>query len=216
MLLAAMQSNLATLYETPLQHRISDFLITDSAQADRLQPGVPRAGNSERLLLRESTDGLDISLYIDSEILDTLAHFDPYDELNNGNLNDFLIALEGVSHFNYVTWNATHERAFTQLELELQAEVDKFISAMMLFDKQAQHPVPEDVHARLFEEVTFSQTQDTELGRRYRDANHLAGRYCKSLLNRFPGQHREPAFINELRRFYRFPQNQKIRRIQAS
>lgn len=214
MLLAAMQNNLAALYETPIEHCVDDFLITDARLADSFQPTQPDRVNNERLLLRQSAGCLDISLYIDRDIIDALTDLDPYRQLNGANLNNFLIALEGVSHFNYVIWNAAYEREFTQLELELQAEVDKFITALMLFDAQGSFPTPARVHARLFEGVLFGSAGDTPAGQRYREANHLAAKYCKRLVRRFPAQHREPSFINEIRRFYRLPQNQKIRLIE--
>ncbi len=212
-LLPAIQNNLAALYETPIAHCVSDFLITDARVAAALEPQHAPRSNTERVLLRQSADSLDISLYIDNEILNSLASSDPYARLNAENLNDFLIALEGVSHFNYIVWNAVHGRQITQLELELQAEVDKFITAMMLIDEQGGNADVEGFHGALFDAVIFADSASSISGQRYREANHFAGKYCKRLTRRFPAQHREPSFMNEIRRFYRLPQNQKIRLI---
>ncbi|MEQ8661727.1 MAG: hypothetical protein RLW62_13015, partial [Gammaproteobacteria bacterium] len=119
------------------------------------------------------------------------------------------------SHFHYLVWNASHERQVTQLELELQAEVDKFVTAMRLLDEQGTGAAADAVHDALFTAVSYHEDLDAASDRRYREANHYAGKYCRRLTRRFPAQHREPSFINELRRFYRLPQNQKIRAIEA-
>ena len=209
MLLTALQDHLSGLYETPVQHRVMDFLITDARIAGALEASRSHT-NSERLLLRQSDESLDVSLYIDDQVLSALENCDPYTRLDHRNLNDFLIALEGVSHFHYLIWNAVHARQVTQLELELQAEVDKFVTANMLFEAQGAPADQEDLHESLFTDVVFHADLESNM-QRYRAANHYAGKYCRHLARRFPGQHREPSFINELRRFYRLPQNEKIR-----
>ncbi len=214
MLLAELQNGLAALYETPIEHCVTDFLVTDARLAAALDDARTPQTNAERLLLRQSDDCLDISLYIDARVLAALADSDPYEHLGGDNLNDFLIALEGVSHFNYVIWNARHQRQVTQLELELQAEVDKYVTALMLLDEQGTVPDADAFHGTLFEAVVFDTGGDADSEQRYREANRYAGKYCHGLSRRFPGQHREPSFINELRRFYRLPQNEKIRRIE--
>ncbi|MEQ8230642.1 MAG: hypothetical protein RLW61_22115 [Gammaproteobacteria bacterium] len=216
MLVKNIQRSLAALYETPVAHCVSDFLVTDARVAAALEaPAQPRH-NAERLLLQQTDDSLDITLFIDAAVLDALDDHDPFTSLHSHNLNHFMIALEGVSHFHYLVWNATHARQVTQLELELQAEVDKFVTAMRLFDEQGNGAAPDEVHEALFTAVSFHAELDADSDRRYREANHYAGKYCRRLARRFPAQHREPSFINELRRFYRLPQNQKIRAIETA
>jgi hypothetical protein len=211
MLLEAIQNGLATLYETPIAHSVSDFLVTDAALARALETSDNTRNNAERLLLRQTEDSLDITLFIDAAVLAALGERNPYESLHADNLNDFLIALEGVSHFHYLVWNAQHHRQVTQLEMELQAEVDKFVTAMMLLDEQGREADAGAVHNTLFNAVLFDDTADAESGQRYREANHYAAKYCRQLSRRYPAHHRAPTFLNELRRFYRLPQNDKIR-----
>lgn len=216
MLLSSIQSGLAALYETPVAHCVTDFLVTDARLARLLENAEQPRNNNERLLFRQSDDSLDVSLFIDAGILAALDVSDPYRRLDASNLNDFLIALEGVSHFHYLIWNAIHARQVTQLELELQAEVDKFVTAMMVLDDQGARADADRVHDVLFTWVRFDDTADATCEKRYREANRYAGKYCRNLARRFPAQHREPSFLNELRRFYRLPQNDKIRCIEQS
>lgn len=214
MLLAEIQCGLAALYEAPIAHDVNDFLVTDARVAQALERAAHPRGNSERLLVRQSADSLDVSLFIDAAILAALDDSNPYQRLDTANLNDFLIALEGVSHFHYLIWNAVHQRPVTQLEMELQAEVDKFVTAMMMLDEQGTRADADHMHDTLFTWVQFDDEADADDSRRYREANHYAAKYCRGLTRRFPAQHRQPAFMNELRRFYRLPQNDKIRCIE--
>ena len=216
MLLSDLQQQLSAFYETPVEHCVTDFLVTDARLAAILAADSSAHGNRERLLLRQSGDCLDVSLYIDQDILNALADEDPYERLTSNNLGDFLVALEGVSHFNYLLWNAVHEKSVTQLELELQAEVDKFVTATMLLADQGADRALETFHNALFTNVSFEPELSEQDELRYREANRYAAKYCDGLNRRFGYRHREPSFINELRRFYRMPQNDKIKRIETT
>lgn len=218
MLVRELQQQLTAFYETPLEHCVTDFLVTDARLARALEGNGAPVEGEERLLLKPSHDGLDVSLYIDARILDALDENDPYESLTEGNLNDFLVALEGVSHFNYVIWNASHEKLVTQLELELQAEVDKFVTACMLFALQGEHGALDDFHDALFTRIRFDPALGAREEERYRDANRYAAKYCHALTRRYGNRHRhdEPSFVNELRRFYRLPAQEKIRRIETA
>lgn len=214
MLLSQVQNYLAGFYEAPTAYDIDDFLITDPAHADALTPAGERT-NDERLLVAQTDDGVELSVYVDGEALSLLRDDDPFTGLHEGNLGAFMLALEGVSHFHYLCWNASFDKSVTLLELELQAEVDKYITALALFGEQANTSGIEDVHERLFENVRFRDDLPADHLARYQDANRYAGKYCRSLLTTYPEAHREPCFRNELRRFYRLTQNEKIRRIES-
>ena len=216
MLLATMQDHLSCLYEAPIEQRVADYLVTDSRLARVLEDSAQEHGNSERLLVREWEDTLDVSLFIDAGVLSSLTECDPYIRLDERNLNEFLIALEGVSHFHYLIWNAVHARQVTQLEMELQAEVDKYVTVTLLLRQQGVIDDSEAFHGRFFTDVTYVDDESCASGQRYRAANHFAGKYCRGLNRRYPAQHEQPSFINELRRFYRLSQNEKIRIIERT
>ena len=85
---------------------------------------------------RVAAGELALSLYLDPALLRRLAAADPLERLHGGNVADCLTALEGVSHFLYLVWNASHDRPVSLLELEMQAEVDKFIVSHWLLRRQ--------------------------------------------------------------------------------
>jgi len=98
MLLRHLQGLLAGLYDAPAEHDVDDFLITDASHAAALQ-GADRPPTDEQLLIAETDDGVEISLYLDAAVLGRLATCCPLRRLGEGNLADYCTALEGVSHF---------------------------------------------------------------------------------------------------------------------
>lgn len=111
--------------------------------------------------------------------------------------------VEGVSHFLYLAERARTELPATRLELELQAEVDKFVVLAGGVSPERRG----ELHRALFERVRFVDDAATERGERYRLANDLAAR----LVARTVARRGLDAARGALRRFYRAGQAEKIR-----
>lgn len=206
------QGLLEGFYEIEVGHRVADFLITDPKLVRILETDKDTREVNEKLLLSEGEDGLDIALYVDQSVLDRLEIANPLSQVHDGNLSDLWVLVEGVSHFVYLVWCALHDREVTLLELELQAEIDKYITTLFLI--QQQHgKVPSNLHYWLFERPVF----DSRLARveleRYRQANRFAGKYCRRLEAKFLKKYSSGGLFGELRRFYRLPHHGKIRHI---
>ena len=107
-----------------------------------------------------------------------------------------------MSHFHYVVWNADSTREISLLELELQAEVDKYASALSLLLAQREGRFPAELFHRLFEGVRFlPQLAEAERAR-YEEAHRYAARFCRRLEERFLRARRtRPALLAELRRY---------------
>lgn len=194
---------------------VHDFVVTDAQLLEQLETDQDVRSSPEKLLLRQVEDELGMTLYLDAELLDRLAVRDPRRRLGHRNLDDFWTVLEGISHFNYVAWNAAVDKTVTLMELEMQAEVDKYVGARLLAEHQ-QTSLGEAVYRRLFDDPAYDETLDpTELSR-YRNANLYAARFCRSLETRFAGPAALPAMLHELRRFYRLPQPDKVGHIQSA
>ncbi len=137
-MLASLQRQLEWIYEIEIPHSVDDYLITDRAALNNLQ-GHDESDASEieeQLLVVQDGDSVDIALYVDDEIVNRLAHDDPRSRLHAGNLVDYCTVMEGVSHFLYLIWNAGYERGVSLMELEMQAEIDKYVSTAFLFGRQ--------------------------------------------------------------------------------
>jgi hypothetical protein len=212
--LNGLQRHLERIYEIEVACDIDCFVISDTELAAALEQGTRARNVSEKLLVCEGEDDLQLSLFLDPRVIEVLAENDPLRELNDGNLAAFWTALEGVSHFLYLSWNARHGRGISLFELELQAEVDKFVAAVFLLARQRRMRVPRHIHERLFASPVFdAQLDDTE-SRRYRHANHFAGLYCGRLRRRYL-QNRGAGLVKDLRRFYRLTHRHKLDHIRA-
>ncbi len=204
--LNTLQSELEGLYELSVAHQVTDFLTSVQPRADaaRVQP-------AEQLLLREDEDGLGLALYLSPGLLEDLARNDPLDRLGRSNLNSFCQALEGVSHFLYVAWRAGYDREMTRLEMELQAEVDKYMTAARLFAGQGDGRVPADLAGMLFGRVSYHAGLAPSEHRRYRSANDYAFRLCAALEHRYARRLPDhPDALRDLRRFYRLGERGKL------
>lgn len=215
-LLRELQVGLSGLYDLPLAHDVRDFLVTDPALLRALARGEPGRPVDEQLFVHEADGSLDLALYLDPQILERLAAADPRHQLSGGNLADLWTVLEGISHFLYLAWNAGHDKPVTLLELEMQAEVDKYVSTRMLMAAQPAARLGGPLLDRLFVETMLLPALDQAEQTRYHDASHLAGRYCASLEARYPVHCLVPEMVRELRGFYRLPQSAKVSRIRAT
>lgn len=211
-MLATLQRQLERIYEVEIPHKVDDFLTTDPEFLKAVQ-GDDDSDEStveERLLVVQDGDSVDIALYLDNEIISRLSDDDPTANLHDGNLADYCTAMEGVSHFVYLVWNAGHERGVSLMELEMQAEIDKYVSTACLLSQQGCGRVPSNLYRWLFDNPIFDSSLDRVSLERYRDANYYASRYCARLEKRYLSQNGRAGLFNDLRRLYRLTHRAKI------
>lgn len=215
MLLRRMQSLLAGLYDAPVEQDAQDFLVSDPRQLREVVADPDGPLSDEQVFVVQEDGGVRIGLFIDQRVLDRLERRDPLDTLDEGNLRDYCTALEGVSHFHYLIWSLARGRPVSLLELELQAEVDKYATALALMTQQRAGEFPSALHARMFNAVSFLPQLDDASRRRYEEANRHAARYCRSLDHRYlhPRRRQPEKWLAELRRFFRCSHQEKIRQL---
>lgn len=213
MVLKGLQSLLGRLYDVEVAHDVYDFLVTDRRALGGVVPVNDRRAPDEELLLAETADGAGVSLYIERTVLERLEQSDPLGALTEGNLADYCTALEGVSHFLYSAWRLECDAPVSLLELETQAEVDKYAATVFLLADQRGGGYPVQVHARLFDRVNFDAALEPEQYARYRTAHRCAASFCRRLERRFVDRAgtRVEALVRELRKFYRLSSAAKLR-----
>lgn len=195
-----------------MAHSVNDFLITDKILADHLTK-ASSIKNNERLLISEYQNGLDLSLYISAEIYQYLEGSHPINLIHQGRHSEFCLMLEGVSHFLYVVWNAKHHRQITLLEMELQAEIDKFILMQSLIDHEQESDSINNLRNWLFEKNNYEKNLSSYELERYEQANFYAAKYCMSLQQNHKLSGLNQGLLNDLRRLYRMNQQGKMRYI---
>lgn len=217
-LLRRMQTLLAQLYDAPVREDVQDFVLSDRRALNAAVGEHGGNGADEQVFVVEDEQGVRLGLFIESGVLDRLTRRDPLQALDDDNLSDFCTALEGVSHFHYLVWSLARGRKVSLLELELQAEVDKYATALALMTRQRAGSFPGALHARMFHAVSFLPQLDEISRRRYEEANRHAARYCRSLEERFlrARRQRPELWLAELRRFFRRGHQEKIRQLMMS
>ncbi|MFO0639360.1 MAG: hypothetical protein U0183_09105 [Polyangiaceae bacterium] len=198
-------------------------LIREIALAERVKAGLsrlyrlgelPHVGDfvtlaegeeREAVFVRDAGDALEIELRVpklaaesDTRALDPLCQI-----------------IEGVSHFVYLAARAERKRETTQLELEIQAEVDKYVvlaHGVSGFSAASS----ERLRRRLYEGVSYVHDEGTHEGERYRVANGAAHRFTERIERKYVGTSRVLAMREELRAFFEMGLEEKLRAARGS
>jgi hypothetical protein len=211
--LASLQSALTEIYDLPETPDVRDFLMTDRAELGAVSDARE---SDEQLIVAEEGDTLSMALYLDAALLERLERRDPRAGLTQDNLADYLTVAEGVSHFVYVAWNTGYDKPVTLLELELQAEVDKYVLCAWLLREQGAGRFPHELHRVLFERAHVDPVAAGGRAGLYQTASNYAARFCRrvgaKLARKRNGVTRD--LMAELRRFYRWGNVRKLRHIE--
>jgi hypothetical protein len=191
------QRGLEQLYRVATEVAVDDFMIDAPTRDGLVGERRPR----EQLLCVEDGGEMSLALFVDPHALANLARHDPSHQLGDHNLGDFLLVVEGVSHFIYAVCCARAERPVSQLELELQAEVDKYVTCLLVTGAEQRQSAA--WRERLFAEPRYDDDLDADERDRYRAANDNAQRYAAFLETEFVAPRRIPEMLGHLRRFYR-------------
>lgn len=213
MLVEQLQNQLQTLYAVDCQYRVADFMIQDPSLVGLLDTSSNARELAEKLLILQQEDSVDVALYLDPQLIEHLTEHDPLQQLNDDNIHDFWLVVEGVSHFVYFTWSTHYDRAVSLLEMELQAEVDKFMLTVQLLRQQLNQFHLGTLHDGLFERVRFDPQLNQEEKTRYQDANYFAAKFCAYISRRYAKAHQQPQLMRELRYFYRLNHHYKFQNI---
>lgn len=208
-----LQRQLQSIYEIDIPFTVSDFVTTDLQLISGLTGGH-KDHLREKLLVLQDGEDLDLSLYLHEDVITTLIEETGDNRLGPENFDNLCLAIEGISHFLYLTWRALQKHSVSQLELELQAEVDKYIFALTLISQQKQFELVDQLREILFENIRFDEALNSDELFRYREANHYAARYCYFLEGLYRKTSGSKHMNSELREFYRLGRQDKFRRIE--
>lgn len=220
MALKAIQSWLRELYDLEVGPCVTEFVCGEQLVRDLGHS--PDRG--ELLLVAEDGDDAAVALFMREKTVDAVqVHGLSVWEATDG-FTDACLATEGVSHFLYLMFRAAFDETVSQLELELQAEVDKYASALLsgngVWAVRAQRELAElrarsrAIRKTLFDDAEFLDDAESEEGERYRLASRLAHAYATELERRFVDRGDIGALLTELRRFYRMGLPGKMRAAQ--
>jgi hypothetical protein len=221
------QASLEGVYRVECEARAEAFVV-DRETAARL--GGSGRADEELLVLEEEEGCLELALYFAPELLARLAALEGHPPeaplanapladaplsdafLTGAALGDYCQLAEGVSHFLYLTRAASQERTVSLLELEAQAEVDKFVLCLLARWGEGVGAWGQELLRRLFDDVRYRPHLTGEERWRYEEANRLSRTYCRRLL-RHGAARRLDALLSELRYSYRLGAEAKLRHL---
>lgn len=209
-MLAQVQRGLEKLYRIETDVDVTDYVIDAATRAELGLVRTPR----EQLLVAETDGDLELGLFVDEHALANLRKHDPREHLGDHNLQDFLLCIEGVSHFVYLVWRARLSRPVSALELELQAEVDKYVTCVLTLGTEPGRT--DGLRETLFEHFSLEPGLTCGERERYLCANHNARTYAAMLDARYVKHGSWVDMLAELRRFYRFGAQDKLEHIQRA
>jgi hypothetical protein len=155
----------------------------------------------EELLVLEEEDGLWLGLYLDEPALAGAAR---------GELGPLAQVAEGVSHFVYLATRAARGRPVSLLELEVQAEVDKFAVLLLALWRRDRRRRSRALRRRLYQRVRYLDHLAAEELERYREANRLGAGYARWLEGRYVEEADVEGLLRELRASYRLGAGEKL------
>lgn len=155
----------------------------------------------EELLVLEEEDGLFLGLYLDEAVTAGAAR---------GELGPMAHLAEGVSHFVYLATRAARGRPVSLLELEVQAEVDKFAVLLLALWRRDRGRRSRALRHRLYERVRYHAHLAADELTRYQEANRLGAGYARWLEGRFVDEPDVEGLLRELRQSYRLGAGEKL------
>jgi hypothetical protein len=188
--------------------RASDFLLHPE-HAELLRS----PDSDEELWVREGEDGLEVGLYYSAALR---THLEARSLRDAGwlapGLDAYCRLAEGVSHFLYLARSAELGRRLSMLELEVQAEVDKFASLALHHWPVLEAASARELHARLFRDVSYRRGLASEEHSRYVEANRVAALFTARLLAHVVAR-RLDRLLEALRYAYRLGAEAKLRHL---
>lgn len=200
-MLRIIQDHLQAIYQIQAPD-IRPFLIKQEAVSELLGPDARPA--DEWVMVRQDGEDVDLAVYVAQEHLDRLEQALTPARAVEQCFSSFCAATEGISHFLMIIDRARREEPVRMLELELQAEIDKYVSARLHHPHRSRQLL-----RQLFHHVSLSSDLSREERDRYREAGRLAAAYC-ARLESLP----HPAAVLEaVREFWRWSGLQRMERV---
>ena len=195
---------------------IGRFVVGDAGYR-RFYVSAPTAGagaadgSGARTLVRETDDAIRLSIYYPDALIRCLEADSPERGVRESNVDAFATLIEELDHFLCIAERAMHTRPLSLFELELHANVSKYLVVARFMAGRSGTLGPRRrawLRRRVLDKGAFCD-EDPRIRQRYRDAAHWAGRF----LNGFAGVPAQTR-VAVLRRFHRAGTTGKLDLIQ--
>lgn len=211
-LIDQIQLQLESTYGIKTGEKASDYLINKQELLALIEPAQVIHTPKELFLVnpQPQNETLEIALFLDPDLRENLQKNNPLETLSKKNIADFCTMIEGISHFVYYVHKSCLQCDVTQLEMELQAEIDKFVFLSLVIQKDQNQIY--NILDLLFENYELHEDLTPTQIERYHTASNLAHRYCHEL-SKTMRLNNPIEVLKKIRQFYPLSQEQKIRQI---
>lgn len=200
---------LKNLYNLQSALEAKDFLI----QVPPVGGEAPPAGlyiDTSQL----DQDTLSMGIYLSPKTASSLETFSSWS--SRWTLQQFSAfghAAEEISHFRYVAHHAPQGRSVSQLELEFQGEIDKFLLAFFALNPtENAGEVFSSLWDRFFKDFQWRERLGSEEKVRYEEANRLAKAFLVKHASLIQSGKSKDKLLKLMRDFYRLSMEEKVSR----
>lgn len=181
---------------TGSSHGISsiDFLVPTESQ--------------NAFLVHELNGEADLAVCLKNDVLNQLNERKTHGEFKIEDLSLLSIVVEELSHFNYYCEKALRNLSISPLELEVQAEVDKFAFALNCLEQKNEDQFRDEIFSIMFDEFKLGEWVKEEEKGRYEAAHHIARSFCRKMLSETASRKSDRDWF---RAFYRLDSSQKTK-----
>jgi hypothetical protein len=197
---------------------VGRFVIGDAGyrrlyRETRVRTAAASDGSGAKTLIRETAQGVRACVYLPDRLVRTLESYPPQHGLCELNVDPFATLVEELDHLLVIAERARDERETSLFELELHANVSKYLVLSRFLAGRFREPLPTPrklwLRHHLFEKVEYCD-EDPGVRERYREAAHYAVGLIDGLAPMQPEER-----VEALRDFHRLGAGEKIRLIRS-
>jgi len=210
--------SLKALYHLDLPYKAERFLIARPfVQGTSVESKDGADGILGSLFVHlvpvDGVDEIRLGIYLNADIVQSLSTLRlPASRWTYSQFRAFAVGVEEVSHFLYLLFHAQTGRQVSQLEMELQGEVDKFVLSYFAFAQEGHSPekVFDELFDQFFVKFRWQDSLSDEQKERYQEASRLARAFLLRSRKNLLSPKEQPKAIKALRDFYRLSSTQKL------
>lgn len=164
-----------------------------------------RLNESENaLVVREEGDDAEVAVLLHDALVQSYEGASFPNDFEFSQLADLSIIIEELSHFCLYCAKATNDRSLSPIEMEVQAEVDKFALALRWLEAENEEALKHRIYEQIFENYHFREELSDRARLRYQEAHLIAKNFCRQFVRNGWG-------AQDFRDFFSRPRSEKLR-----
>lgn len=140
--------------------------------------------STNALLIREQEGHAEVALCLEQNLVERVRETCPPEILDWNSFGDLSVVIEELSHFNLYCERAGRQLSVSQLEMEIQGEVDKFAVALDWLEQRNECHLKDQIFEQVFGEgVSWKPDLSRVERERYFEAHQVAKSFCRRVMS---------------------------------